>query len=129
MSGKVIMAMFAIHFAFWIVQISINALTGGEDCGDVGNFACGSVFMRGLSGFAGQGWEINSVLDAGRFAGNVLKSGFNIVVGLAFFDYAWLDTENAGAAVQIVVGVIRAGAGAVVLAILMRGAVGLIRKG
>ena len=124
MSGILINAMLLIHIVMWIIQIMINQAGGSSECNNVSSFVCGAPLLQDLSEVPTRYNDIGNPLEALSFLGGLLKTLLSTFMGLAFFNYGWLD--NGGTITDMGVLMVRLMLGGVLLGILGKAAISTV---
>ena len=62
MSGLLIVGFMMIHLVFWVIQIWINQASGGQDCDNIINFACGSP-IQGIAKIVDNFQSVDGIFD------------------------------------------------------------------
>ena len=124
MSGILINTMLLVHIAVWITQIMINQAGGNSECNDVSSFICGAPLLQSLAEVPARFNNINNPVDVIFFLISLLKALLNTFVGLAFFNYGWLN--DGGTITNMAILLVRMILGGVLFGVLGRVAVSIV---
>ena len=124
MSGAVITVFILLHTAMWFIQIMVNKAGGAADCEEISAFACGSPVLGRVAEFVANQGDVKGLWDVFNFLKDSVGLILTIFIGLAFFNYPWLD--GGGQVVEVGVIVLKGVMGGVLIGTLLKMAVSVV---
>ena len=121
MSGAVIISLILLHFVFGLVQIAVNQAGGGNDCVDVGNFACGAPVLSNFVELSNKYNATGGSWSQISFFWDALWASISGFISLVFFNYGWL--HSGGTIIDTIVLLIRLITGGILMGVIARMAV------
>ena len=115
MSGLLIVGFMAVHLIFWIIQIWINQASGGKDCDNIINLACGSP-LQDIAKMVTNFQSVDGIFDVLIFLIQAIGLIITSFIALAFFSYDWLS--GGGQIIDLSVMIIRLTMAAVFLGVI-----------